>query len=121
MSIDQKIGYTRREFQQIFQVYANGVFEGLFKDFSFSDTKDRYFISFSADAGQNPLITIEKQKISADKALFIATTPAPKGTLRQVARSEKIGHFIEQLKQAIALIKLENKSKKPEKRPEKGR
>ena len=115
MSIDQKIGYTRREFQQIFQIYANGVFEGLFKDFSFSDTKDRYFISFSADAGQNPLITIEKKRISADKSLFIATTPAPKGALRQVARSEKIGHFVEQLRQAVTLLNLEQKINKAEK------
>lgn len=108
MSIDQKIGYTRREFQQIFQVYANGVFEGLFKDFSFSDGKDCFFISFRADAGQKPLITIEKRKMSPDKVLFIATIPAPKGSFRQVARSEKIGHFIEQLRQAITLLKVEH-------------
>ena len=115
MSIDQKIGYTRREFQQIFQVYAQGVFEGLFRDFSFSDAKDRYFISFRSDAGERPIITIEKQKISGDKALFIATTPAPKGALRQVARSEKIDHFVVQLRQAITLLKLEKKSGKADK------
>ncbi len=109
MSIDQKIGYTRREFQQIFQVYAHGVFEGLFKDFSFSEGKDRFFISFRAEAGQKPLITIEKQKIIADKTLFIATTPAPKGTIRQIARSEKIESFILQLRQAITLLRSEQK------------
>lgn len=112
MSIDQKIGYTRREFQQIFQLYAQSVYEGLFKDFCFSDAKDRYFISFRADASQQPVITIEKRKLSANSVLFIATTPAPKGTLRQVARSEKIGHFVEQLRQAIQVLNVEKNKEK---------
>jgi hypothetical protein len=115
MSIDQKIGYTRREFQQIFQIYAQGVFEGMFKDFCFSDSKNRYFISFRTDAGQQPIITIEKRKLSATSVLFVATTPAPKGALRQIARSEKIGHFVEQLRQAIQILRIEQHKDKAKK------
>lgn len=112
MSIDQKIGYTRREFQQIFQVYANGVYQGLFRDFCFSDAKDRYFISFCADAGIKPLVTVEKKKLSSDRCLFIATTPAPNDTVRQIARSEKIGHFVTQLRDAVHLMHVEHSKDK---------
>ena len=100
----EKIGYTRREFNAIFQIYSQNVYSGLFKDFSFNDLNGRYFISFREEAGQTPLITIEKRKLSADRVLFIATTPTGKETPQIIARSEKIESFIQQVKGRIAIL-----------------
>ena len=96
------------EFRAIFQVYAKCVYKGLFKDFSFSEINGQFYISFREEAGQNPLVTIEKQKLGPDRSLFIATTPGPRSKLLQIARSEKISNFIEQLEKAISSL-AENK------------
>ena len=104
-----KIGYTRREFGQIFQIYSQNVYYGLFKDFSFTESNGRYFISFREEAGKIPLITIEKRKIGSDRALFVATTPGYKGALIEIAKSEKIDAFVVQLRSKIDLLR-ENKS-----------
>lgn len=97
----QKIGYTRSEFRAIFQVYSQNVYSGLFKDFSFTEHNGRYYISFREEAGKTPLITIEKQKLGPDRSLFIATSPGPKNTLMEIARSEKIEAFVRQLRTKI--------------------
>ncbi|HPF78347.1 MAG TPA: DUF2794 domain-containing protein, partial [Alphaproteobacteria bacterium] len=74
----QKIGYTRKEFGAIFQIYSQNVYNGLFRDFSFSEVQGRYYISFREEAGKTPLITIEKQRLGPDRVLFTATSPGPK-------------------------------------------
>ena len=110
---DVKIGYTRKEFGAIFQLYSQNVYSGLFKDFSFTEIKGKYFISFREEAGATPLVTIEKRKISADRVLFVATAPAG-ARLKEIARSEKIDSFIRQLKGKIEILrsaKINNKSK----------
>src|SRR5688572_26382786 len=93
-----KIGYTRREFGLIFQLYSRHVYTGLFRDFRFTEHHGRYFISFQEDAEKTPLITIEKRRLGPDRSLFVATTPGPRGTLIEVARSEKIEPFTDELK-----------------------
>lgn len=98
---DQKTGYKRSEFSAIFQIYARYVYRGLFKDFSFADINGKYFISFREEAGKTPLITVEKKRLGPDRALFIATTPAGHSRLREIARSEKITSFTQQLVQFI--------------------
>lgn len=107
---DRKIGYTRREFSAIFQIYSQYVYKGLFKDFSFSDSDGRYYISFREEAGKTPLITIEKQKLGPDRSLFIATSPGDKGVLREVARSEKIESFVTQVRQKIESLTIDRSS-----------
>lgn len=99
-----KIGYKRDEFRKIFQVYSHYVYKGLFKDFSFAEIDGRYYISFREDAGNTPLITIEKRKLSADRALFVATAPNGSNTLTEIVRSEKIDSFVEQLKAKIEKV-----------------
>ncbi len=111
-SFTAKIGYSRTEFGAIFQVYAKCVYKGIFKDFSFTDINGQYYISFREEAGQNPLITIEKRRLGRDTSLFIATTPGPRSSLLQVARSEKISSFIEQLEKAIASLAETKKNSK---------
>ncbi len=101
---DQKIGYTRREFGAIFQLYSQNVYSGLFKDFSFLDMNGKYYISFREEAGKTPLVTIEKRKLGGDRVLFVATTPAQNG-LKEIARSEKLEAFIKQLKGKIEILK----------------
>ena len=101
----QKIGYTRKEFGAIFQIYSQNVYNGFFKDFSFSEVNGRYYISFREDAGQTPLITIEKRVLGPDRALFVATTPGPKKALVEVARSEKIEAFVRQLRGKIEVLR----------------
>ncbi|MCB1529432.1 MAG: DUF2794 domain-containing protein [Alphaproteobacteria bacterium] len=96
-----KIGYTRSEFSAIFQIYSENVYAGLFRDFSFTEVDGRYFISFREEAGKVPLVTIEKRRLGPDKALFVATSPGPGGTLVEIARSEKIGAFVRSLKEKI--------------------
>ena len=108
----EKIGYTRREFGAIFQIYAKCVYKGIFKDFSFTEINGQFYISFREEAGQSPLITIEKQKRGPDKSLFIATTPGPRSQLLQIARSEKISSFAEQLENAIASLEQTRKNTK---------
>ena len=110
---DGKIGYTRKEFGAIFQLYSQNVYTGLFKDFSFIDIKGKYYISFREEAGATPLITIEKRKLGPDRVLFVATTPVEKGALKEIARSEKIDSFIRQLKGKIEILRSSksNKSK----------
>jgi hypothetical protein len=100
-----RVGYSRSEFGKIFQIYSQNVYAGLFKDFSFTEAGGQYFISFREEAGQTPLITIEKRRIGPDRALFIATTPDFKGGLREIVRSEKIDAFTERLKNEIARLK----------------
>lgn len=101
----RKIGYTRYEFSAIFQIYSQNVYTGLFKDFSFSESNGRYFISFREEAGKTPLITIQKRKLGPDRALFIATSPGPRNTLVEIARSEKIDAFVRQVRTKIAAYK----------------
>lgn len=101
----QKIGYSRKEFGAIFQLYSQNVYNGLFRDFSFIDNNGRYYISFREEAGKTPLITIEKQKLGPDRALFIATAPGPKNQLIEIARSEKLEAFIRQLKVKIEALR----------------
>lgn len=96
------IGYTRKEFGAIFQVYSRNVYAGLFRDFSFVESGGRYFISFREEAGKTPLITIEKRRLGPERVLFIATTPGPRGELVEVVRSEKIEKFVEALSEKIA-------------------
>lgn len=109
-----KIGYTRKEFGAIFQVYSQNVYTGLFKDFSFTDVNGKYYISFREEAGKIPLVTIEKRRLGPDRVLFVATTPA--STARsghqfvEIARSEKIDAFIEQLKAKIVSFRAERSS-----------
>ncbi|MEM7617777.1 MAG: hypothetical protein AAF244_00200 [Pseudomonadota bacterium] len=106
-----KIGYTRKEFGAIFQLYSQNVYKGLFKDFSFLEVKGKYYISFREEAGKQPLITIEKRRLSADRVLFVATTPAPKNELTEIARSEKIDSFIRQLSGKIDILRNAQKNK----------
>lgn len=103
----EKIGYTRREFNAIFQVYSQYVYAGLFRDFSFADIDGKYFISFREEAGKTPLITIQKQKLGPDRALFVATSPGSKDTLKEIARSEKIESFTQQLKRKIESLRVD--------------
>ncbi len=104
---DKKIGYTRREFSAIFQIYSQYVYKGLFKDFSFAEIDGRYYISFREEAGKTPLISIEKQKLGSDRSLFIATSPGEKGILKEIARSEKIESFVTQVKQKIESLSID--------------
>ncbi|MEM6781537.1 MAG: hypothetical protein AAF569_06705 [Pseudomonadota bacterium] len=107
---NQKIGYSRREFSAIFQIYSQHVYTGLFKDFSFSEVNGRYYISFREEAGKTPLITIEKQKLGPDRVLFIATSPGEKGVLKEVARSEKLDSFVKQVRQKIESLRIDRTS-----------
>ncbi len=100
-----KIGYTRKEFGAIFQIYSQNVYTGLFKDFSFSEINGKYFISFREEAGKIPLITIEKRRLGPDRSLFVATTPALRHQLVEIARSEKLESFIKQLKGKIDMLR----------------
>lgn len=92
-----KIGYNRREFNAIFQLYSRHVYTGLFRDFSFTDYGGRYFISFSEEAGKAPLITVEKRRLGPERVLFVATTQGTKGRFLELARSEKLENFTAQL------------------------
>ncbi len=100
MSLATKIGYTRYEFGQIFQIYSQNVYSGLFRDFSFTEIQGRYCISFRTEAGQTPLITVEKRRIGQDRNLFVATTPGAHGPV-EIVRSEKIDAFVRRLKDEI--------------------
>lgn len=100
-----KIGYTRKEFGAIFQLYSQNVYKGLFKDFSFLENKGKYYISFREEAGKTPLITIEKRCLGQDTILFTATTPAPKNQVVEIARSEKLESFIRQLGGKIEILR----------------
>ncbi len=101
-----RVGYTRREFQSIFQIYSANVYRGVFRDFLFTECNGRYYLSFREDAGLPPLITVEKRPLGPEKALFVATTLNGQGTLKEVARSEKLDNFIAQLKSAIDALAL---------------
>lgn len=99
-----KIGYTRKEFGAIFQIYSQNVYNGLFRDFSFTETNARYFISFREEAGKTPLVTVEKKRLGPDRSLFMATTLGPNNTIIEIARSEKIDAFVRQLKGKIEIL-----------------
>jgi len=101
-----KIGYTRKEFGIIFQIYSQYVYEGLFKDFSFSEIDGKYYISYREEAGQTPLVTIEKRRLGPDRYLFVATSAGFKNTRTEIARSEKIDAFARQLRQKISAYSL---------------
>ena len=100
-----KIGYTRKEFGAIFQVYSQNVYSGLFRDFSFSEVGGRYYISFREEATKTPLVTIEKRRLGPDRSLFVATSPGPSSQLVEIARSEKLEAFIRQLQGKIESFK----------------
>ncbi len=100
-----RIGYSRYEFGKIFQIYSQNVYSGLFRDFSFTEADGRYFISFREEAGKIPLITIEKRRIGPERALFVATTPGPKGEPVEIVRSEKIEIFAARVKEEINALR----------------
>lgn len=118
-----KIGYTRKEFGAIFQLYSQNVYHGMFKDFSFLDVNGRYYISFREEAGKTPLITIEKRKLGPDRVLFVATSPAggKKGELMEIARSEKLDAFIRQLRGKIEILRSAKSSARSEGNYSKGK
>lgn len=99
------VGYTRHEFGAIFQIYSQNVYAGLFRDFSFTESGGRYFISFREEAGKTPLITVEKRRLGPDRHLFVATTPGPRGAITEIVRSEKIENFVETLKEKIDALR----------------
>lgn len=103
MHSSTKIGYTRYEFGKIFQIYSQYVYAGLFRDFSFTDMNGQYFISFRTEAGQTPLITVEKRRIGPERSLFVATMPGQQGPV-EIVRSEKIELFVERLKEEVAYL-----------------
>jgi len=98
--LKDRVGYTRHEFRTIFQIYSQNVYSGLFKDFSFVEQNGQFFISFREEAGQIPLITIQKRRLGPDRSLFIATTPGQQGPV-EIVRSEKIDAFAERLRAEI--------------------
>ncbi len=100
-----RIGYTRYEFGQIFQIYSQNVYSGFFRDFSFSEIQGRYYISFREEAGKTPLITVEKRRLGPDRYLYVATTPGARGEPVEIVRSEKIDPFAERLKAEIAAMR----------------
>ena len=100
-----KIGYSRYEFGKIFQIYSQNVYSGLFRDFAFTESGGRYFISFKEEAGKTPLITVEKRRLGPDKSLFVATTTGPKGEPVEIVRSEKIELFVERVKDEINALR----------------
>ena len=105
-------GYSRKEFGAIFQLYSRNVYRGLFKDFSFTEHKGQFFISFREEAGKQPLITIEKRRFGPDRVLFLATMLGPKHTMQEIARSEKLDAFVRQLEGKIAIIRSARKTVK---------
>ena len=108
----EKTGYTRKEFGIIFQVYSRAVYKNIFKDFSFTELNNQFFISFREEAGKKPLITIEKRKLGPKASLFIATQAGSRGAVLTVARSEKIESFAEQLENVILSIEASKKGAK---------
>ena len=100
----EQIGYSKNEFRAILMVYSHYVFQGLFKDFSFSNHHGRYFVAFLEEAGRVPLVTIEKQYPAPDQVLFVATMPGMRGRLIEIAKSETIGPFIQQLTNSIETL-----------------
>lgn len=96
-------GYTRHEFNSIFQVYSSEVYNGFFRDFSFGEVNGRYLMAFREQAGKTPLLTIEKKVLGPDRVLFSARDPEA----REVARSEKLDSFTRQLRLFIEKVKIE--------------
>jgi hypothetical protein len=94
-------GYTRQEFNAIFQVYSREVYSGFFRDFSFGEVNGRYLMAFREQAGKTPLLTIEKRVIGPDRVLFSARD----ADAREVARSEKLDSFTRQLRLFIERVK----------------
>ena len=102
----EKIGYSRAEFNAIFQIYSQNVYAGFFRDFSFTEHQGRFYISFLEEAGKVPLVTIEKRQLGPRRHLFVATSPGHKGALVEIARSEKLDSFIRQLRRKIEALKI---------------
>lgn len=98
-------GFSRSEFGRIFQIYSQNVYNGFFRDFSFTLIEGKPYISFKEEAGKTPLITIEKRRLGPDRNLFIATIAGMKGEPVEVVRSEKIDHFVERLKEHVNLLR----------------
>ncbi len=96
-------GYTRHEFNAIFQVYSQNVYEGFFRDFSFGEINGRYLMAFREQAGKTPLLTIEKKVLGPQRVLFMARDEES----REVARSEKLESFTRQLAMFIEKVKME--------------
>jgi len=101
-----KTGYTRREFNSLFQVYSAQVYTGLFRDFSVIEARNGYYLAFREEAGKDPLITIEKRILGPERVLFIGYTIGFKGKSLEIARSEKLESFIAQLQDFIEKVKL---------------
>lgn len=99
-------GYTRHEFNSIFQVYSSEVYSGFFKDFSFGEVNGRYLMAFREQAGKTPLLTIEKRVLGPERVLFAAHDPEG----REVARSEKLESFTRQLRLFIEKVKIERET-----------
>lgn len=102
-----KTGYTRREFGSLFQLYSAQVYSGLFRDFSFWEERDCYRMAFREEAGKTPLITIEKRALGPDRVLFVAVSPTDKGTVQEIARSEKLEPFVQQIRTYIEKVKIQ--------------
>lgn len=96
-------GYTRFEFNSIFQVYSREVYGGFFKDFSFGEVDGRFLMAFREQAGKTPFLIIEKRVLGPERALFSARDCDG----REVSRSEKLESFTRQLRLYIEKVKAE--------------
>ena len=105
-SVSDAVGYTRREFNALFQVYSREVYTGFFKDFSFGEADGKYLMAFREQAGKTPLLTIEKRVLGPERVLFSARSPEG----REVARSEKLESFVNQMRAFIDRVKLERET-----------
>ena len=104
-----RTGYTSREFGSLFQIYSANVYTGLFRSFSFTEKPGAYQMAFHEEAGKPALLAIEKRALGPDRALFVALTPTQKGAFAEVARSEKLENFVEQVKSFIDKVKMEKR------------
>lgn len=97
-------GYTNKEFKAILALYQQNSLNGLFKDCRITNIGGGLVISFHQHSNQSPLISIEKREISGGRVLFVASMTGTHGSVVEVERSEKIDKFVENLKERIAVL-----------------
>ena len=108
-----KIGYTTGEFKALIAVYLQNVPDGFLRDYSLTDTKNAFLLSFHRDSRQPPVITVEKRLLGPDNALFVASVTGAKGQVVEVERSGDIGHFVQKLQNRIQILRQTHQNPSP--------
>lgn len=94
-------GYSRYEFQRIVGIAHHFSF---IKDIQLEQYDNAVTIYFKRHSAHSPIFWVEKYENGPQKSLFVAYSEGARGSVVEIARSEKLDSFIGQLGEKMEIM-----------------